>query len=183
MRADDLAFTVAEARTLLVDRAGVQLGDDDIEVLHRRTEGWPATLYLAALWLRTVDDKHGSVQAFGGDHRYIGEYLSQEVLASLDPDKRSFLLRAAVLVRFTADLCDGVLGRSDSAAVLADLEDSNLFVLPLERREWFRVHSLFSQYATAVLEPDTVVELHSRAATWLRSQGLFVEAIEHAAAA
>jgi LuxR family maltose regulon positive regulatory protein len=183
VRADDLAFTVAEARTLLIDRAGLQLGDDDIEVLHKRTEGWPATLYLAALWLRTVDDKHRAVQAFGGDHRYVGEYLSQEVVDSLDPERRSFLLRAAVLVRFTADLCDGVLGRSDSAAMLADLEGSNLFVLPLERREWFRVHSLFSQYATALLGPDTVVEIHSRAATWLRSRGLFVEAIEHAAAA
>jgi LuxR family maltose regulon positive regulatory protein len=183
VRADDLAFTAAEARALLVDRAGLQLEDDEVGVLHRRTEGWPATLYLAALWLRTVGDQHRAVQAFGGDHRYVAEYLSQEVLASLEGHKRSFLLRAAVLGKFTAELCDGVLGRSDSAAMLADLEDSNLFVLPLERREWFRVHSLFSQFATALLEPGSVVEIHSRAARWLRSQGLFVEAVEHAATA
>jgi LuxR family maltose regulon positive regulatory protein len=183
VRADDLAFTAAEARALLVDRAGLQLRDDDVAVLHRRTEGWPATLYLAALWLRTVTDPHVAVAAFGGDHRYVAEYLSQEVLASLDGDKRSFLIRASVLGRFTAELCDGVLGRSDSAAMLADLEDSNLFVLPLERREWFRVHSLFSQFATVMLEPGSVIEIHSRAARWLRSQGLFAEAVEHAAAA
>jgi LuxR family transcriptional regulator, maltose regulon positive regulatory protein len=183
VRADDLAFTAAEARALLVDRAGLQLEDDEVGVLHRRTEGWPATLYLAALWLRTVGDQHRAVQAFGGDHRYVAEYLSQEVLASLEGHKRSFLLRAAVLGKFTAELCDGVLGRSDSAAMLADLEDSNLFVLPLERREWFRVHSLFSQFATALLEPRSVIEIHSRAARWLRSQGLFVEAVEHAATA
>jgi LuxR family transcriptional regulator, maltose regulon positive regulatory protein len=183
VRADDLAFTAAEARALLVDRAGLQLGDDEVAVLHRRTEGWPATLYLAALWLRTVSDPHLAVQAFGGDHRYVAEYLSQEVLASLDGDKRSFLIRASVLGRFTAELCDGVLGRADSGAMLADLEDSNLFVLPLERREWFRVHSLFSQFATVMLEPSSVIEIHSRAARWLRSRGLFVEAIEHAAMA
>jgi LuxR family transcriptional regulator, maltose regulon positive regulatory protein len=186
VRADELAFTTAEARQLLIDRAGLKLVDDDIEVLRRRTEGWPAALYLAALWLRSVGDQRRAVREFGGDHRYVAEYLSQEVLASLGDDERAFLLHAAVLGRFTAELCDGVLDRSDSAAALAALEDSNLFVLRLERREWFRVHSLFGQFAAARLgsvEPGSVIEIHRRAARWLRSRGLFVEAIEHAAAA
>jgi LuxR family maltose regulon positive regulatory protein len=186
LRASELSFTAAEARELLVDRGGLDLGSEDIEVLHGRTEGWPAALYLAALWLRGVDDRRGAVREFGGDHRYLAEYLSHEVLAALDAGERSFLLQVAVLGRFTAELCDAVLGRSDSAAMLAELERSNMFVLPLERLEWFRVHALFAQFAVARLaavEPGAAVQIHRRAARWLGTRGLVVEAIEHAAAA
>jgi LuxR family transcriptional regulator, maltose regulon positive regulatory protein len=186
LRASELSFTAAEARELLVDRGSLDLDAEEIEVLRERTEGWPAALYLAALWLRSVDDRRRAVREFGGDHRYLAEYLSHEVLAALDADERSFLLHAAVLRRFTPELCDGVLGRSDSAAMLAELERSNMFVLRLERREWFRVHALFAQFAAARLaavEPGAAVEIHRRAAGWLRARGLVVEAIEHAAAA
>src|ERR1700753_2981897 len=83
VRADDLAFSFGEARELMVDRAGLELEDDDVEVLRSRTEGWPAALYLASLWLRAVDDKRRAVPGFGGDHRFVAEYLSQEGLAAL----------------------------------------------------------------------------------------------------
>ena len=186
LRAGELAFTAAEARELLVERGSLDLDAEEIEVLRERTEGWPAALYLAALWLRSVDDRRRAVREFGGDHRYLAEYLSHEVLASLDADERWFLLHAAVLGRFTPELCDGVLDRSDSAAMLAELERSNMFVLRLERREWLRVHPLFAQFAAARLaaaEPGTAVEIHRRAARWLGARGLVVEATEHAAAA
>lgn len=186
VRAGELAFTLAEARELLVDRAGLELDNEQIEVLRRRTEGWPAAVYLAALWLRSVADPDRAVLEFGGGHRHVAEYLSHEVLAALDSDHRSFLLRAAVLGSFTAELCDAVLGRSDSAAVLGELEESNMFVLNLERREWFRVHALFAEFATAQLaavEPTVPQTIHRRAAEWLRSRGLAIEAIQHAAAA
>ncbi len=186
VRARDLAFTASEAHELLVDRAGLELDEEQIGVLLKRTEGWPAALCLAALWLRSVEDRDRAVLEFGGDHRFVAEYLSHEVLAALDADRRSFLLRAAVLGSFTAELCDAALGRSDSASVLRGLEDSNLFVLSLERREWFRVHALFAEFATARLarvEPTEPQEIHRRAAGWLRSRGLVVEAVEHAAAA
>ena len=187
VRIGELAFTYAEARELLVDRAGLQLDDEQITVLRNRTEGWPAALYLAALWLRSVEDTQRAVLEFGGGHRHVTECLSHEVLASLDADHRAFLLRAAVLRSFTAELCDAVLDRSDSTAVLAELEETNMFVLSLERREWFRVHGLFAEFATAQLAavaPTIVPQMiHRRAAEWLRSQGLVMEAVEHAAAA
>ena len=186
LRAGELAFTAAEARELLIDRAGLNLDERDVAVLRRRTEGWPAALYLAALWLRTVGDQRRAVRRFGGDHRYVAEYLSHEVLDSLDADERAFLLHAAVLERFTPELCDAVLGRSDSAAALAALEHANLFVVRLEHREWFRVHPLFAQFAASRLasaEPGAVVAIHRRAGAWLRARGLFNEAIQHAAAA
>jgi LuxR family transcriptional regulator, maltose regulon positive regulatory protein len=186
VRASDLAFTASEARELLVDRSGLDLDEEQVGVLLKRTEGWPAALYLAALWLRTVENLDRAVLEFGGDQRYVAEYLSHEVLAALDPDHRAFLLRAAVLGNFTAELCDVVLGRSDSRAVLSDLEETNLFVLSLERREWFRVHALFAEFATArlaLIEPGEPQMIHRRAAGWLRGHGLVVEAVAHAAAA
>src|SRR5206468_6988489 len=147
---------------------------------------WPAALVLAGLWLRSVDNPGRAVREFGADQRFVAEYLSNEVFASLDDDVGSFLQEIAVLGRFTAELCDGVLDRSDSASVLAELDRSNLFLLPLERGGWFRIHSLFAEFAAARLasvEPGAAPRIHRRAAEWLRSRGLPVEAVEHAAAA
>ena len=186
VRAADLAFTTAEAHELLVVLGQLELGAEEIDVLVERTEGWPAALVLAWLWLRTVEDPARAVRAFGGDNRFVAEYLSGEVLAALDEDERAFLHGAAVLGEFTAELCDGVLDRTDSAARLAELEHSNLFVSRLERGGWFRIHSLFAEYAKAELaslEPGAPARIHRRAAEWLRSRGLPVQAVEHAAAA
>ena len=186
LRADELAFTAAEAHELLVERGRVGLGAEEIELLVENTEGWPAALVLAGLWLRDVDDPCRAVSGFGGDQRFVAEYLSQEVLASLDDEARSFLQGASVLGRFTAELCDAVLERTDSASMLARLERSNLFIRRLERGGWFRIHSLFAEFAVARLEsqkPGAAAQIHQRAAGWLLSQGLPAEAVEHAAAA
>lgn len=186
LRTSDLAFTYTEAHGFLIERRRLDLGAPELEVLLERTEGWPAALALAALWLRTVNDPGRTVREFGGDQRFVAEYLSEEVLGLLDEDARSFLLGASVLGRFTADLCDGVFGRSDSAAVLTRLERSNLFVTRLEHGGWFRIHPLFAEFAAfqlAAVAPDAPLGIHRRAAEWLRSRGLVVEAIEHASAA
>ena len=143
-------------------------------------------LVLAWLWLGTVEDPARAVRAFGGDNRFVADYLSSEVLAALDEEERAFLHGAAVLGEFTAELCDAVLDRSDSAARLAELERSNLFVSRLERGGWFRIHSLFAEYARtqlASVDPGAPTLIHRRAAVWLRSHGLAVEAVRHAAAA
>ena len=186
VRAADLAFTAVEAHELLVELGQLELSAEEIDVLVERTEGWPAALVLAWLWLRTVEDPARAVRSFGGDNRFVAEYLSGEVLAALDEDERAFLHGVAVLGEFTAELCDGVLDRTDSAARLAMLEHSNLFVSRLERGGWFRIHSLFAEYAKAELaslDPGAPTRIHRRAAEWLRSRGLPVQAVEHAAAA
>jgi LuxR family maltose regulon positive regulatory protein len=186
LRAHELAFTLPEARELLLDRAGLRLAEDELELLHARTEGWPAALSLAALWLRGVDDTSRAVRAFGGDHRFVADFLTEEVLGTLTDELLSFLLRASVLGRLTADLCDAVLERADSASVLAELERSNLFVARLEHGGWYRVHPLVAEYAgfqLASREPAAPAEIHRRAAEWLRACGLPTEAVEHAAAA
>jgi LuxR family transcriptional regulator, maltose regulon positive regulatory protein len=186
LRARELTFTLAEARELVVERGGIRLAAGEVELLCDRTEGWPAALVFACTWLRSADDAPRAVRDFGGSHGFVVDYLTHEVLASLDDDVRSFLLSVSVLGRFTPELCDGVLGRTDSAAILARLERSNLFVTRLERGGWFRVHSLFAEFAGSQLEseqPGARAAIHARASAWLRSQSLLVEATEHATAA
>ena len=186
LRAAELAFTPTEAHDLLVARGQLKIAKPQVDELVERTEGWPAALVLAGLWLRTRDDPDAVVRDFRGDHRLLAEYLSREVMASMDHDQRTFMLTAAVLGEVTPDLCDAVLGRTDSAAILSDLEHSNLFVQRLERGAWYRVHPLFAEYARAQLadaEPDAPARIDTHAARWLRERGLVIEALEHASAA
>jgi LuxR family transcriptional regulator, maltose regulon positive regulatory protein len=186
VRAADLAFTAVEAHELLVELGQLEISADEIDVLVERTEGWAAALVLAWLWLRTVEDPVRAVHSFRGDNRFVAEYLSGEVLAALDEDERAFLRGIAVLGEFTAELCDGVLDRADSAAHLAELEHSNLFVSRLDRGGWFRIHSLFAEFARAEfasVEPGAPTMIHRRAAEWLKSRGLPVQAVHHAATA
>lgn len=186
VRAVDLAFTKEEAHELVVGRGRVDIGAEEVELLHERTEGWPAALLLASIWLRTVDDPQRAVREFGGSHRFVAEYLSQEVLASLGDGLQTFLLSASVLGRFTPELCDSVLSRSDSASVLAELEQANLLVSRLEHGGWYRVHPLLAEFATAQLaaiEPTAAAEIHRHAGVWLMEHGFPVDAAQHAAAA
>ncbi|HEX3330410.1 MAG TPA: LuxR C-terminal-related transcriptional regulator [Gaiellales bacterium] len=187
IRADDLAFTAQETRELVASRGELgSLDADELEVLRGRTDGWPAVLVLATLWLRAVDDPHRALHEFGVGHQYVASYLSEEVFDSLTPDARAFLLHVSVLGRFTAELCDAVLGRTDSAALLAQLDASTLLVNPLERGGWFEVHSLIAEFAGLRLaseDPGAASRIRRRAAEWCRAHGMAVEAVEHAASA
>ena len=183
VRAHELAFTVDETRELVV-REGIGLSNESVELLVDRTEGWPAGLYLAALWLRDLRDPDGGVRDFAGSARQVGEYLGDEVLTALAPEIRDFLVRTSVLPRFTPELCDAVLGREDSAAVLAELARSNMFLVALDARgEWYRYHHLFGEFLQLELGREDARELRRRAAGWCRAHGLAEDAIEYAAAA
>ena len=186
LRAEDLAFTTTETAELLAGRGDVHLEPSELELLHGRTEGWPAAVELAAIWLRGVDDMSQVVREFTGDHRFVADFLSQEVLGALDDDVRGFLLRVSVLGRFTPPLCDAVLGRTDSASMLGTLERSHLFVTRLGKGGWYRVHPLFAEFAAfelAAADPGAAAEIHRSAAEWLAVHGQPAEAVDHAAAA
>ena len=187
IRARDLAFSVDEARELLVQREKIALDDADVELLVERTEGWPAGLYLAALWLRGLDDPHAGVQAFHGNQRHVADYLTGEVLDRLDEDTRRFLLESSVLGSFNAPLCDAALDRSDSAARLRRLERENGFLVALDAHgEWYRYHHLFGellQLELSTVEPTASARLHTAASEWCREHGWLEDALEHAAAA
>jgi LuxR family maltose regulon positive regulatory protein len=187
IRARELAFTLAEAHELLVVREGIELDEDDVALLVERTEGWPAGLYLAALWLRETAEPKAGVRAFHGDHRHVAEYLSSEVLDTLDDDTRRFLLETSTLGRFSAAMCDAALGRPGSAARLRELERTNRFLVALDARgEWYRYHHLFGellQLELAVVDPSASGPIHKRAAAWCHEHGLIEDALDHAAEA
>jgi len=181
----DLAFTPEEACSLLRG-AELALGEDEVAELHRRTEGWPVGLYLAALYLREGGSSADAVSSFGGDDQWISDYLESELLARISPPQRAFLTRTAVLERMSGPLCDAVLERPGSAATLAALARSNMLLVPLDRRgEWYRYHHLFRDMLLAELhrlEPGLMPVLQRRAAAWCVRNGLD-EALEYSMAA
>jgi LuxR family transcriptional regulator, maltose regulon positive regulatory protein len=182
----DLSLSRAEAASLL-HAAAVVLGDEDMTELHRRTEGWAAGLYLAALTIRQGGSPGSAAAAFGGDDRLVSEYVESELLARLSRRRRKFLTRTAVLTRMSGPLCDTVLDHPGSAALLADLARSNLLLVPLDRRgQWYRYHHLFRDMLLAELEseaPDLIPVLRRRAAGWHERNDLPEEALGYYMAA
>jgi LuxR family maltose regulon positive regulatory protein len=183
---EDLSLTRAEAASLLRD-AGLTLGEDEVAELHRRTEGWPAGLYLAALYLREGGALASAAVSFGGDDRLVSEYMESEFLARISRRQRAFLTRTAVLERMSGPLCEAVLGVPGSRAILAELARSNLLLVPLDRRgEWYRYHHLFRDMLLAELnrlEPELIPVLRRSAATWCLRNGWPEAALEYSIAA
>ena len=187
IRVADLQFTDEEALALLNGAMGLQLTTDDVERLAERTEGWAAALVLAGLSLRGRQDPSAFIAAFHGDNRHVADYLGTEVLVRQPDTIRRFLLGTSILERLSGPLCDAVLETRGSAAVLGELERSNLFLVPLDdHRQWYRYHHLFAELLRVELasrEPGLLATLHRRAAAWHRQAGNLDEAIGHASAA
>jgi len=187
IRGNDLAFTAEEAEELLNATMGLGLSGEELAILQGRTEGWPAGLQLAALGLRTAQDREQFLSSFGGSNRHIVDYLTEVVLDSVDADVRQFLLHTSVLGELSGPLCDAVTGGEGSAATLEALQRSNLFVIALDdQRVWYRYHHLFGellQEQLQLLMPERVAGLHREASGWLARQGHLDEAIRHAIAA
>jgi LuxR family transcriptional regulator, maltose regulon positive regulatory protein len=187
LRSADLRFTVDEAAALLRRVAGADLPGESVVALAGRTEGWAVGLQLAGLSLRGHHDAAGFVAAFSGSHRYILDYLTEEVLDRQPEQVRAFLLETSVLERLSGELCDAVTGRTGGQAVLEAIEQANLFLTPLDGvRGWWRYHQLFADLLRARLQqqqPGTLPALHRAAAAWWEAQGLVHQAIGHALAA
>jgi LuxR family maltose regulon positive regulatory protein len=186
-RAADLRFTLAETAAFLREVTGLDLPAASVAALQDRTEGWAAGVQLAALSLRGHADPARFIATFAGSHRYVLDYLTEEVLAGQPPQILSFLLETSVLDRLCGPLCDAVTGRTGSQAMLEELDRANLFVVPLDEiRQWWRYHHLFADLLRARLErqqPARLPELHRAAATWHEQHGLADDAIRHATAA
>jgi LuxR family maltose regulon positive regulatory protein len=185
--AKELAMDHQDARALL-EGAGVELDDAEVDELVARTEGWPVGLYLAALAHTAGGGPRRHPWAgFTGDDRFMADYLWSELLVQLPPERVAFLTRTAVLERLSGPLCDAVLDTTGSNEVLAWLEAANLLLVPLDRqRRWYRYHHLFRELLSAELarrEPELVPALHARTASWCEANGLPEAAIDHAQAA
>ena len=187
LRAADLRFTPAEAAEFLNQVMGLNLSAEDIAALETRTEGWIAGLQLAALSMQGRSDAASFIQAFTGSHRFVLDYLVEEVLQRQPEGIHSFLLKTAILDRLSGSLCDAVTGREDGKGMLETLERGNLFIIPLDdQRQWYRYHPLFAEVLQARLldeQPDQVFSLHQRASEWYEHNGSAADAIRHALAA
>ena len=195
LRAAELRFTPGEAAALLQQvaaapggaRLGAPLPETVAATLAARTEGWAAGLQLAGLSLRGRSDVDGFVAAFTGSHRYVLDYLAEEVLEHQSEQVRTFLLETSVLERLSGALCDAVTGRPGSQALLEGAERAGLFLIPLDEvRGWWRYHHLFADLLRARLQaeqPGRVPGLHRNAAAWYAERGLADDAIRHAVAA
>ena len=184
IRAADLRFTVDEASALLDQAMDSSVSAEDAAALEARTEGWAAGLQLAAISMRGRQDISEFVQAFTGSHRFVIDYLVEEVLDQQPESLQEFLLATSILQRLTAPLCDAVTAESESQAILTRLEQANLFLVPLDdERRWYRYHHLFAELLRHRLgqkDPAHPPELHRRASVWYEENGMPEEAIHHA---
>jgi LuxR family maltose regulon positive regulatory protein len=185
LRSADLRFTLSEAAGFLNQVMGLDLSADDIAALETRTEGWIAGLQLAALSMQGLQDTAGFIQSFTGSHRFVMDYLVEDVLRQQPENVQNFLLYTSILDRLCSPLCDAVLlGPSASGQeILEYLERANLFIVPLDNeRRWYRYHQLFAELLRTRLVrtfSDQLAELHRRASDWYAHNDLPNEAVTH----
>ncbi len=190
LRAADLRFTPGEAAEYLNEVTGLGLSIDHIAALEARTEGWIAGLQLAAVSMQGHKDAAGFIQSFTGSHRFVMDYLLEEVLQQQSESVQAFLLRTSMLERMCGPLCDALLLDSSVSGqtTLEYLERSNLFIVPLDNeRRWFRYHHLFGDLLRKRMEQkftaNEIACLHLHASEWYENNGLILEAFKHTAAA
>lgn len=183
---DELRFTPEETAAFANQVMGLNLTSEDIDALEERTEGWIAGLQLAALSMqgRNPQDQHNFIALFTGSHRYILDYLAEEVFNRQPENVQNFLLQTAILDRLNGSLCEAVTGQADGGEMLESLERAHLFIVPLDdKRRWYRYHHLFADVLRHRLrqeQPDLIPELHRRAAAWYDQNNVISETMKHA---
>lgn len=187
LRASNLSFEPDETFDFMNRIMGVKLSREEADAIALRTEGWVAGMQLAALAMQSHSNVQAFIAAFAGDHRYVLDYLGDEVLAGLPEEMQNFLMQTSILDRLNCDLCDAVTGMSRSQSILESLDRSNYFLISLDdSRYWFRYHQLFADFLRHKLQhlqPLSVPALHRRASLWLEQHGLINDAVQHAIAA
>lgn len=191
VRVADLRFTSSEVTAFLQEVMGLSFSTEEIAMLEVRMEGWIAGLQLAALSFTecTPASHAGFLATFTGSHHYILSYLTEEVLMHQPEQMRTFLLQTSILDRLNGSLCDAVTGGTNSQVLLEQLEQCNIFLIPLDNEgQWYRYHHFFAEFLYSCLQADqyqhtmgeTLPMLHSRASIWYEQQHLHTEAITHA---
>ena len=208
VRTADLRFTAKEAAAFLNEAMRLDLPAEQVIALEQRTEGWIAGLQMAAISMRGrrqaqgLHAMSGFIQAFTGSHRFILDYLMEEVLSQQPSAIQGFLLKTSILDRLTAPLCDALLevgGQAwdsdtdphhppaSSGQMLEEVEAANLFLIPLDdERRWYRYHHLFADLLRSRLKqnhPGQLPALHRRASAWFAQNNDIATAVGHALSA
>lgn len=186
LRQDDLRFTLPEAVAFLNQSMDLRLSTGQVEILETRTEGWIAGLQMAALSLQRSPDVDRFIKEFSGSHRFILDYLMEEVFANQPEDVQRFLSETSILERMCAELCAAVTGKEirEAQKLLEQLAVANLFVVSLdEERHWYRYHHLFNDLLLARLQgegPERSTPLYRKASDWHEDNGDARLAVEYA---
>jgi LuxR family maltose regulon positive regulatory protein len=183
IRASDLRFTEEEASQFFNQSMQLVLEEEDIQTLEMRTEGWVVGLQLAGLALKNLPDPQNFVETFRGSHRYLLDYLAEEVIRQQRDDIRKFLIQTSILERFNAESCEALTGYTDSQGLLSELEQANLFLIPLDdERVWYRYHHLFADFLRTELSKTETEKLYKKAALWHEQNEFTSEAVQYAIA-
>ncbi len=183
IRASDLRFTEEEASHFFSQSMQLVLEEEDIHSLEMRTEGWAVGLQLAALALKNLPNPQNFVETFRGSHRYVLDYLAEEVIRQQSKGVREFLIQTSILERFNAESCEALTGYPDSQDLLSELEQTNLFLIPLDdNRVWYRYHHLFADFLRTELSKTETEQLYKKAAVWHELNNLLSEAVQYAIA-
>ena len=185
LRAGDLRFSQQEATHYLNHIMGLGLSEADVRALATRTEGWVTGLHLAAVSMQEQNDPQQFIAEFTGDDRYIIDYLVDEVLSNRPEKSRDFMMRSSILGRLCSSLCTAVTEQADAQETLQQLEQENVFIIPLDNhREWYRYHHLFAdvlrQRLAESMPPGEIKKLHHKASQWFSQNDFLIEAVEHA---
>jgi LuxR family transcriptional regulator, maltose regulon positive regulatory protein len=183
LRMGELRFGAPEVEAF-VRTMGLTLSGEALSLLEERTEGWIAGIQLLALVLSGHADAAAFLRATGFTHRFLLDYVSEEVLAQQTPEVQRFLLWTCVLDRLTGPLCDAITGEPGGQERLAAALRANLFLSALDDTQtWYRYHPIFAEALRAHLHqrsPDLVPELYRRASSWYEQQHREEEACEYA---
>jgi len=183
IRANDLRFTEEEASHFFNQSMQLMLEEEDIHSLEMRTEGWAVGLQLAALALKNLPDSKNFVETFHGGHLYVLAYLAEEVIRQQRDELRAFLIQTSILERFNAESCQALTGYPDSQGLLSEIEQANLFLIPLDdERVWYRYHHLFADFLRTELSKTETEKLYSKAALWHEQNEFLSEAVQYAIA-
>ncbi|MFN2252839.1 MAG: LuxR C-terminal-related transcriptional regulator [Candidatus Promineifilaceae bacterium] len=181
IRMHDLRFSLDETTQFFSDSMKLDLESGVISVLEARTEGWIAGLQLAGFVLKNVPDQQAFMDTFSGSHRYVLDYLTDEVLHSQKEEVRQFLVQTAVLERFNTDVCQAITGNPNSRLIIEQLEQSNMFIVPLDNeRVWYRYHQLFADSLLTELSKAEASEHYKKAAAWHAANEMNFEAVAYA---
>ena len=192
IRQADIRFNLTETQRFMEQELATDLPEEIVELVDERIEGWVVGLRLTTLTLHDLDDPAMILQGLKGTHRYVTEYLIDEVLSRQTSAIKAFMLETSILDRLSAPLCDHLIGDDKSASAGLDylewLETTNLFVISLDdQHEWYRYHHLFKELLQSKLKeayPESEIKaLHCRASHWFSAEGYLEEAIQHALAA